>query len=414
MSAEIKMTVDERRKYLRVMYVRYCVADKPQRSRLLDEMETVLKLHRKALIRLMASDPIRKVREKQRGKIYDHEVADVLRVVAESLDYICAERLTPCLAETAELLVAQGELEPSDKVNAKLQRISVSTVKELLKQIRQDEPRLPRRRPQFTSQLMREIPAGRIPYNIGEPGHVEVDTVHHCGPMSVGEYVHTLQMVDVATGWNELVAVLGRSALVMEAAFSRILARLPFPILELHPDNGSEFLNNHLYRFFKDTVPGLKLTRSRPWQKDDNRYVEEKNSSQVRHYLGFERYDTVAHVQAMNELYDRLWLYRNFFQPVLHISDKQILLTEGERPKVRRVYDVARTPFRRVCDSGAISPDRRQQLEQLRSHINPRRLRQEIHACIDRIIALPQADGLQHVPDILPMLAQPMAILERG
>ena len=121
----------------------------------------------------------------------------------------------------------------------------------------------------------------RIPWDEAEPGHFEVDLVHHCGPSASGEYVHTLQMVDVTTGWSERVAVLGRSFRVMRAGFQRCLERLPFPVLEIHPDNGNEFFNHHLVRFFRDAVQGVDLSRSRPYRKNDNRNVEQKNSSSI-------------------------------------------------------------------------------------------------------------------------------------
>lgn len=142
--------------------------------------------------------------------------------------------------------MAHGELVASDQVLEQLGRISVDSVKRILHRIRQDERRLARQGPEHAWQVLREIPAKRIPWDTTEPGHFEVDLVYHSGRDAGGEFAHTLQMIDVATGWSERVAVLGRSGLVMEAAFRRILARLPFAIIELHPDNGSEFLNNHL------------------------------------------------------------------------------------------------------------------------------------------------------------------------
>jgi len=123
-------------------------------------------------------------------------------------------------------------------------------------------------------------------------------------------------MLDVATGWSELRAVLGRSYLVMEDVFRYILARIPFPLLELHPDNGSEFFNHHLLHFFKDIIPGVELSRSRPYHKNDNRSVEQKHSTLVRAYLGYDRLDTVAQTIAVNQLYDKIWVYYNLFQPV--------------------------------------------------------------------------------------------------
>jgi len=410
MSAEVKMTINERRKYLLRMRLRYVQAKRCERSRLLDEMVQVTELHRKSLIRLMQAGPVRRPRQRQRGRTYSHEVDDAIRVIAESLDYICAERLTPSLLPTARLLMTHGELVVSEPVLAQLGQISVRTVKRILKRIRQDEHRLPRRGPERALQILRQIPAQRIPWDIGEPGHCEVDLVHHCGPSATGDYLHTLQMVDVTTGWSERVAVLGRSGLIMEAGFRRILTRLPFTLLELHPDNGSEFLNHHLWRFFKDRVPGLHLSRSRPWQKNDNRFVEQKNHSLVRAFLGFDRLDSLAHVALVNQLYDKMWLYYNFFQPVLHLVAKTRVAAEGQRPHLTRCYDVAQTPFERVCAAQSIAPERQARLAQLRQQTNPRRLRQEIYQLIDAIAALPLAAGPVDVRAAATILAQPTAL----
>jgi hypothetical protein len=215
-------------------------------------------------------------------------------------------------------------------------------------------------------------------------------------------------MTDVATGWSERVAVLGRSALVMEAAFRRILARLPFPILELHPDNGSEFLNYHLLKFFKDTVKGVRISRSRPWHKNDNRFVEQKNESLVRAYLGFDRLDSVAQALAANQLYDHMWLYYNFFQPVLHITEKTLVVNEGQRPHLKRRYDAAATPFDRLCATQLLAASDQQALEHLRQQTNPRRLHRQVHSLLDYVLALPAADSPQDVHATLADLAQPV------
>jgi hypothetical protein len=410
MSAEVKMTINERHKYLMRMRLRYVQANRKERSRLLDEMEEVTELHRKSLVRLMKADLVHKPRPRQRGRTYNHEVDDAMRVIAETLDYICAERLTPSLLPTARLLIGHGELVVSDRVLALLGQISVRTVKRIQSRLRQDERRLPRRGPERALQIVREVPAERIPWDITEPGHCEVDLVHHCGASASGDYLHSLQMTDVATGWSERVAVLGRSGWIMEAGFRRILTRLPFALLELHPDNGSEFFNNHVWRFFKDQLPGLHFSRSRPWQKNDNRFVEQKNQSLVRAYLGYDRLDSLAHVQLVNQLYDKMWLYYNFFQPVLHTVEKSMLTAEGRRTHLKRRYDTAQTPFERVCAAKAITPERRQLLEQLRQQTNPRRLRQQIYALIDAIAALPLAAGPVDVRAAGAILAQPIPL----
>ena len=201
----------------------------------------------------------------------------------------------------------------------------------------------------------------------------------------------TLQMIDVATGWSERLAVLGRSYLVMEAAFRRILLRLPFRVLEAHPDNGSEFFNYHMLRFWGEIVQNVQLSRSRPYQKNDNRNVEQKNSTLVRAYLGFERFDTVAQTCAANELYAKMWIYYNLFQPVMHLADKEVIREDGQSSRVIRRHDQARTPFDRLCATDAIWPEHRAQLEALRDQTNPRQLRREIYQAIDHILSLPGA-----------------------
>ena len=192
MSTDDKMTIDERRKYLRRMKKRYIKADRKERGRLLDEMEALTELHRKSLIRLMRGSLERKPRRQQRGCTYGPEVDDALRVIAESLDYVCAERLTPNLLWMAEHLAVHGELEVSPSLLDQLKQISVSTVGRKLKRIRQDRPRLPRKGPERANQATRGIPMKRIPWDEQQPGHFEVDLVHHCGPSAAGEYVHTL------------------------------------------------------------------------------------------------------------------------------------------------------------------------------------------------------------------------------
>jgi hypothetical protein len=231
----------------------------------------------------------------------------------------------------------------------------------------------------------------RIPWDIATPGHFEVDLVHHCGPTACGEYMYTLQMIDVATGWSERMAVLGRSFLVMAHAFRVILRRLPFPVLEVHPDNGSEFLNHHMFHLWGDTVQGVTFSRSRPYYKNDNRNVEQKNSTLVRAYLGHERLDAVTQTLAANQLFELMWVYYNLFQPVMHLVEKQVIREDGQQVRIKRRHDRATTPFDRLCATHMILPEHREQLEALRDQINPRVLRQQIYHAIDQLFALPGA-----------------------
>lgn len=396
MSAEEKMTIDERLKYLRQMKKRYQQANRQARSQLLDEMQAVTELHRKSLVRLLTGDLRRHPRRGERRRTYGIEVHNALRVLAESSDYVCAERLQPNLVWLAEHLAQHGELETTPALLAQLKRISVSTVRRIQRRLKQDQPRLPRKGPERANRVARAIPMQRIPWDEQQPGHFEVDLVHHSGPSASGHYVHTLQMVDVATGWSERVAVLGRAYVVMKDGFERILARLPFPVLEIHPDNGPEFLNDHLVRFWHDKVKGVQLSRSRPYEKNDNRFVEQKNDTLVRAYFGYARLDTIAHTNLLNQLYDRMWLYYNFFQPVMRLSEKTILPSNpGQHPRVKRRYDNAQTPCDRLLATEALSPGRLADLLALRAVTNPRQLRQEVYFRRDQLLDLPLADPQQ-------------------
>ena len=412
MLTELKMTIEERYKYLRIMQVRYRQADKTERSRLLDEMETMTGCHRKSLMRHMKCDLKRQKRRKQRGRTYGVEVQAALQVIVESYDYICAERLQPNLITMAEQLEAHGELRLISETRQQLGQISVPTVRRIVDRLQQDQPRLPQKGPERANQLARQVPMERIAWHESEPGHFEVDMVHHCGSTASGQFVHTLQMIDVATGWSERVATLGRSYLVMADGFERILSRLPFAVREIHTDNGSEFLNHHMLRFWPNVDPAIHLSRSRPYKKNDSRFVEQKNSTLVRAYLGYQRLDTVAHTHALNRLYDKMWLYYNFFQPVMRLAEKTVVPRTGKSNRIKRKYDQARTPFDRLCATNCLDEYIKMPLERLREVTNPRQLRQEIYDDLLHLSRLPSVDPTQSEDVYLTLFQQDMCIEE--
>jgi hypothetical protein len=381
MLKERQMNVNERRKYVKVMKPRYMKATKAERSCLLGEMEQVTGMHRKSLTRLLnASTLERKKRRSQRQRSYGSEVEQIIVCVWESLDYICAERLTPTLLATAKHLARFGVVTLSPTLEEQLQTISRASVARLLARHRCHQRRLPRKGPERANQVTKGVPMGRIAWNTTEPGHFEVDLVFHSGPSVVGEHMHTLQLIDVATGWSERVAVLGRGQHAMVAGFERVLARLPFAVREIHPDNGTEFFNAHLVRFWKEKVVGVQLSRSRPYHKNDNRLVEQKNDSLVRQYFGNVRLDTVEQWTLMNEIYELMWLYYNLFQPVMHLKEKVTI-----KDTVRRKWDQAQTPYERLKATSALGPEQRERLDALYAHTNPRQLRTEIYHRLDRL-----------------------------
>ncbi|MFH1088199.1 MAG: integrase [Chloroflexota bacterium] len=387
MPSEEKMSIDERRKYLKLVAPRYASAGRAERSGLLAEMAAVTGLHRKSLLRLMHRPTLERAlkRPRFRRRLYGVAVADAVWVVWESLDYVCGERLTPALLSTARQLAQWGELVLTPEVEAALPTISRSTVQRLLQRFQQDTPKLPRRKPQPPNHLLRGVPMERLSWAIASPGSFEADLVHHCGTVAAGEYIHSLQLVDIATGWSERVAVLGRSQESMVKGFRRVQERLPFPITHLHPDNGSEFFNDHLIRYFGEEVTGLRLSRSRPYRKNDNRFVEQKNSTLIRAYLGYERLDSVEQCAALNALYDQMWVYYNLFQPVLHMVGKEVV-----NGKLRRKWDQAQTPYQRLLASRILSPEQEARLASIHARTNPRQLRKTIYQAVERLWQRPR------------------------
>ena len=241
MATTDKMTIDEVYKYLRQMRSRYEQANRARKGELLTEMEAVTGRHRKSLIRLLRGPLERRPRKRQRQRTYQSDFDQVLKQISESYGHICAERLHPNLLALAEQLARHGEVTLTEKLRQQLATVSLTTVSDHLRRMRQDEPWTPRRKTRSPNPFLQDIPMCRLPWDISQPGCFEVDLVHHCGESARGEYVHTLQMIDVFSGWSERTALLGRSYRVMEAGFQRLLDRLPFPIRSLHPDNGSEF-----------------------------------------------------------------------------------------------------------------------------------------------------------------------------
>src|SRR6266566_3194513 len=391
MPTEDEMTLNERRKYLKRMKPRYLKAKRRERSQLLSEMEQVTGLHRKSLTRLLhAASLERKKRQKPRERSYGAEVEEVIVLVWESLDYICAERLTPVLLPMAQHLARFDAVKLREEIEEQLKTISRATVSRILHRYRSRRRRLPQKGAERANQVTIGVPMGRIAWDITEPGHFEVDLVYHSGQSTTGEHGHTIQMVDVATGWSERVAVMGRGQRAMEAGFERLLNRLPFAVVELHPDNGSEFFNSHLVHYWKEKVVGVQLSRSRPYQKNDNRIVEQKNDTLVRQYFGDLRFDRPEQIEAMNALYEQMWIYYNLFQPAMHLSEKTVV---GD--KVRRKWDQACTPFERLKATGKLSAQQEQRLQTLYEQTNPRNLREEIYQRLAQLWSQSMASAME-------------------
>ncbi len=399
--AREKMNIDERYTYLRIMQDRYLQADRALRAALLDEMEAVTELHRKHLLALLHSpDLSRQPRGRERGRIYGADVASAIAVVADALDWLCAERLQPTLRQTAEHLMGFGELEVPAEVLDKLERISIATVGRILGDIRPTE-RLPRAYPgrRADNKAQRAVPIAIIPWDITEPGHFEVDLVHHGLADEQGHLVCTLQCIDVLTGWSERFGIMGYEFEAIWQALQTFQRHCPIPIREIHSDNGGEFLNTALIACFGADKLNAQQTRGRPGYHNDNRFVEQKNSSLVRAYLGATPLHTYAQLRALQQLYEDMWLYYNFFQPVLRQIERRAVRRPNGTVSIKRDQDRARTPLERLLTAKPpISRATQERLLALHQRTNPLALKRRIHAQIEALKAMSPQTTKEEVP----------------
>jgi hypothetical protein len=381
MPAEDDMTVHERRTYLKRMNGRSVAAKRGERSQLLPDMEQVTELHRKSLTRLMPAGSLeRQKRASPRARWYGLEVERVIVRVWESRDYLCAERLTPGLLTMARHLARFASLGLTSRVHEQLATISRATVARILHQHRSQMRHLPQQGAERAPAATKGVPMGRIPWDIHEPGHCEVDLVYPRGERTAGLHGQAIQLIDVMTGWRERVAVMGRGQAALEGGFRRMVERVPFAILDLHPETGSEFFNQHWVRCWKEQVKGVRLSRSRPSQKNANRMVEQKHDTLVRHSLGQLRLDTPEQVAALDALSEQRWRSSHVVQPVLHRCEKTM---GGD--KVLRTWDHAKTPYARLLESSVLSSAQQARLQQLDEHPNPFQLREAIYRQLDAL-----------------------------
>jgi hypothetical protein len=235
------------------------------------------------------------------------------------------------------------------------------------------------------SLLKQMIPIKTDPWDVTLPGYLEIDLVSHSGGSATGEFIYTLDCVDIATGWVERQAVMGKGQLGIVAALREIEQRLPFPLCGIDSDNGTEFINTHLFNFCQQRAKTstVQFTRSRPYKKDDNAHVEQKNWTHVRKLLGWDRYDSVEALNMINQLYQQLRIFQNLFQPSMKISSKT---RKGSR--VIRRYDQPRTPWQRVLKASAKPGPQIQALKSTLDNTDPFELSRRIDQQLDCLYSL--------------------------
>jgi hypothetical protein len=376
------MSMTARKEYLMVLREKYYQAKtKGEKTQILDEYCQNTGQSRKYVICRMHQrvDLIQRKR-KPKEATYDGEITAALAKVWAIFDYPCGQRLKPLLDSEVTHLRELGELQITDEIAAKLSNISSATIdRKLSKQREIFHLQKARGVPKPGSLLKSKIPIRLTQWNTAQVGNVEMDTVAHCGSSASGEFVYSLSTTEIATGWWEGEAIMGKSQEATFWALKGIRARTPFTWLGIDTDNGTEFMSESLYKYCQREK--LEFTRSRPSRKNDNAYIEQKNWTHVRKVLGYFRYDTAPELKMINELYrNELRLYKNFFQPVMKLDSKERI---GGR--VKRKYDIPQTPYQRLLESGQLSGESQAKLRSVYRSLNPAQLKRTIEVKLETL-----------------------------
>ena len=366
--------------YAQAIRPRYVKATKEEKGKILDEFAKVTDLHRKAAIRLInrLNHPTTRKRCGRRPN-YGPDVAAMLKEIWEASDRLCSRRLQPFLPEMIRVLRKHGEKYINADMEARLCRMSSSTIDRLLRPARRTGGRKPISTTHAGNLLKSYIPIRTFAdWQENKPGFVEIDLVAHCGESTEGTYLHTLCAVDIASGWTECLPLSSKWQEKVRQAVHHMRQRLPFPLLGIDSDNGGEFINRCFFKYCRDEK--ITFTRSRSYKKNDSCYVEQKNGNVVRRLIGYQRYSTKSALECMNRVYDAVRMYINFFQPTMKLVSKTRFGS-----KVHRVYDTAQTPYQRLLRSGMVSEAKQSELAAIYVGLNPVQLRAQLDGHLENL-----------------------------
>jgi hypothetical protein len=373
MPEENMMSQRSKQELLEEIRPRYLKAKRSEKATILDEFVAVTSYHRKYATRILKHGRPRQSGKKHGfHKIYQGEVVVALEQIWEVCGRICSKRLQPFLPEMVKVLERCGELRLTEQTKMLLLQMSRSTIDRCLGPVRFEHPSHGLSTTKPGSLLKKAIPVRTYtPWDEDQPGFLEIDLVAHCGGTMEGQFLYTLTCVDLSTGWIECLAVRRRTQQAVFEAIQAMRTYLPFLLLGIDSDNGSEFINDLLYQYCLSEK--ITFTRSRPYQKNDQAHVEQKNWSVVRRLIGYDRFETEEEYLLLQSIYADLRLYANFFQPVLKLVSKEHV----DKKLVKR-YDTAATPFQRILAAKEIPLETKARLTNLYVQLNPVQLRTSI------------------------------------
>lgn len=372
------MSKKSKDEYLIEVRKRYLKVNKEEKQKILDEFCKVCDYNRKYAIRLINKKSlITKERKRHKpGPKPVYHTAGIIQFLKElwiSTNLICSPRLKAIIPYWLDWYKSEKNI-LTKKEKALLRKISPATIDRLLSPFRSryEKRGLSTTRP---GSMIRElIPIKTDQWNESRPGFVEVDTVAHCGTTVAGEYTNTVNMVDIATGWTIQRAVWGKGEANTLKAIREIELTLPFKLKGFDCDNGKEFMNYRLLKYFKNRTPAVNYTRSRAYHKNDNSHIEEKNWTIVRQYIGYDRLDKPDQVEMLNNIYrNELYYLLNFF-----IASTKLISKKRYGSKIKKIHDKPKTPFERLCDTIYIDEEKKLELNRLRNKLNPFELQKRI------------------------------------
>lgn len=378
-----KMSQRGKRELVERLRQRYLQGSRQEKTKILDEFVAVTGMHRKSAIRALRQGYQRGRERRGRKRTYTGAVVAALVQVWQVCGCICGKRLQPFLPEMVVVLERHGELVLDEETRTLLLQMSAATIDRKLRPYRQQRGRgLSTTKP--GTLLKQSIPVRTFAdWDEVQPGFVEMDLVAHCGQTTEGQYLNTLTATDIATGWTECFLLRHRSQLAVAAAMDSLRQRLPFPLLGIDCDNDSVFINALLKRYCEDHQ--ITFTRSRPWKKNDQAWVEQKNGAVVRGNIGYRRYTSPEAARLLEAIDADLHLYVNFFQPVRKLIEKK-----RNGAKVYKRYDVAQTPYQRALLAPDVDAHCKVRLRHEYWQANPAQLRQQIDDKLRRLRQLPE------------------------
>ena len=380
MTRKRRMSIELKRHYLMQVVDCYPKANRKEKAEIINQFSLVTGMHRKAVIRLIRQSVLARQGKapslrlmKLRGRkkqFHDEELVRHLRKLWINSNQLCSKRMQSSFEDWFKWY------ECPDAVKEKLMVISPSTIDRILKPYRAQYRRRKRSGTKPGSLLKTLIPIKLLDRSIERPGFIQADTVAHCGGSLLGEHIWSLTFTDEFTGWTEIRGIWGKGSLGVLDAIKDIETDLPFEMVAFNSDNGSEFLNDHLYRYFTDKAQkkmGFKLSRSRPYKKNDNAKVEQKNWTHVRQLFGYERFDRAMLVPLMNDVYRDFCRLQNYYMPQMKLIRKERIGS-----KIKRKYDTPKTPFKRLMESGYLNEEMKAKIQKIKDETNPFHLSKQI------------------------------------